>query len=995
MTERRIKVVVDPSGAEAGSRRVNNAMESMGRSAGSLGRTFAGLGVAIVGALSFEALVRRTIEVNREFGKFDAMLKTVTGSARAAGQAFDQLERFAATTPFTLDQSVKAFVRLKALGLDPSERALRSYGNTAAAMGKNLIQFVDAVADATTGEFERLKEFGIRAKTEGDRIRFTFQGVTTEVGNSSKEIEGFLRSIGEEKFGDAMSNQKKTLEGAISNLQDSFDGLLRTIGEVGATNAIQNFVNDATSALQSLQRQIAGTARIYRESGLFGVLGSSRAELEGAATAGGRRGQLEAEVARQAAELRRIQGNASAGGARGFFGGSRFAQDRARNQLLEAQRRLAAFSLRNQDELVAGSAGASLALPGLGGGSVGGGGGGGGGGSSFEAAGIRRNAALRADALRKEERALERLQRFADSLLEVSQRLSDEIGTGASAFDDGVGRLRDRLTKRQPFDFAGDFDRLETRVGELLKDAGYGSGEEVARGFRSAGAEAAEALGLIIGGSAGRQMQRFAGVFQGLASGDFTGVGGQAGGILTLLSQRSGKKGPGALSEGIRDAFRQPVKSFKETGDLLQGAFKSGGGLEKVLGKAAGGAATGAAVAGLGNLVGIKMNSAGAQIGGAIGSFIPIPGGEIIGSIAGGLLGNIGPKARAYSNLSVDSAGNIIISSGGARGTKQGANKAAAAEAAGGVSMGLSSILEAVGGSLRPGSTIGTIGPVGSQFGFATSGAVGGSNKSLIKFETAEQAAEALIKSVFERGLVQGIDSFTQRVLSSSKSLDAATDVAARYKTALDLIAEREDPIGTAARNAGKQFDDLIKDMREFGATTAEISKIERLRTDAIKEALDEQLSGLRSFKELLSGEGSGETSLNRLSRALEAYDKQRAMIGQADFDQAEFTRLGQEVFGLSRDVFGTSTQQFQDIRQRLIADTAGAISTTEATFNAAAEANKPVVAAIDNQTLIAARQLEGIGQTNELLRQVIDALSESGFSGGGLAVNGALVAAR
>ena len=59
---------------------------------------------------------------------------------------------------------MQGFTKLVALGLNPSQRAMESYGNTAAAMGKDLSQMIEAVADAATGEFERLKEFGIKSK---------------------------------------------------------------------------------------------------------------------------------------------------------------------------------------------------------------------------------------------------------------------------------------------------------------------------------------------------------------------------------------------------------------------------------------------------------------------------------------------------------------------------------------------------------------------------------------------------------------------------------------------------------------------------------------------------------------------------------------------------------------------------------------------------------------------------------------------------------------
>jgi hypothetical protein len=58
---------------------------------------------------------------------------------------------------------------------------------------------------------ERLKEFGIKAKSQGDQVTFTFQGVSTTVGKNSREIEAYLRSIGDVQFAGAMEEQADTL----------------------------------------------------------------------------------------------------------------------------------------------------------------------------------------------------------------------------------------------------------------------------------------------------------------------------------------------------------------------------------------------------------------------------------------------------------------------------------------------------------------------------------------------------------------------------------------------------------------------------------------------------------------------------------------------------------------------------------------------------------------------------------------------------------------
>lgn len=213
---------------------------------------------AMAAALGARAVASKIVEVNKTFQTLRASLKTVTGSAEAAGIAFKGIRKFARETPFTVKQVTNAFVKLKALGLDPSEAALRSYGNTASATGKSMMDFIEAVADAATGEFERLKEFGIRASSQGDQVAFTFQGVTTTVGKNAREIEEYLQSIGNNQFGGAMAEQMKTLGGAFSNLEDSFDSLFLAIGEGGLNEAIL----EAAAALSEMTAESEGVGEM-------------------------------------------------------------------------------------------------------------------------------------------------------------------------------------------------------------------------------------------------------------------------------------------------------------------------------------------------------------------------------------------------------------------------------------------------------------------------------------------------------------------------------------------------------------------------------------------------------------------------------------------------------------------------------------------------------------------------------------------------------------
>lgn len=216
-----------------------------------------GLVPTLLAAGGGAAALNKLVTVAREFDKLNAGLITATGSAENADVAFSALEDFAAKTPYDLAQVTDSFIKLVNFGLDPSERAMTSYGNTSSALGKDLNQMIEAVADAATGEFERLKEFGIKSKSEGDNVSFTFRGVTTTVKKNAEEIEQYLIKLGETNFGDAMANRMTTLDGALSNLGDEWDGVFRNISKAGIGDIIADTVRIGISALERLNEMIS------------------------------------------------------------------------------------------------------------------------------------------------------------------------------------------------------------------------------------------------------------------------------------------------------------------------------------------------------------------------------------------------------------------------------------------------------------------------------------------------------------------------------------------------------------------------------------------------------------------------------------------------------------------------------------------------------------------------------------------------------------------
>lgn len=247
--------------------KLGKASETAGKLAGGLAKVIKGVGVGIA------ALGTATLTTGATFEKLRAQLKTATGSAEGAEEALGFVREFAKNTPFQVEEITGAFIKLTNLGLAPSEEALTAYGDTASAMGKDLDQLIEAVADATTGEFERLKEFGIKAKSEGENVSFTFRGVTTTVGKNAAEIERFLIDLGQNNFAGAMAEQMGTLNGIISNAKDAIASFFLTVAEMGPLEEFKLLIADIRDAAGGDSK---GLARILADTLTSAIRGIRR-----------------------------------------------------------------------------------------------------------------------------------------------------------------------------------------------------------------------------------------------------------------------------------------------------------------------------------------------------------------------------------------------------------------------------------------------------------------------------------------------------------------------------------------------------------------------------------------------------------------------------------------------------------------------------------------------------------------------------------------------
>ena len=231
--------------AAAGARaRIGGWTQSAGSVAGGL--LTAGLAGAVGGSV---ALGRGAVQRGGDFVQQRAALEAQLGSREAADRRISEIRGIRGVG---LTEGVQVANRLGGLGLNASAQSVRSVAAIAAATpGKSAMDFAEAVADAITLENERLKEFGIRAKVAGDKVSYTFRGVTETVGANAKEIQGYFDRLGQSSlFSGALERKAQGLQGALGSLDDELTVAATAIYEGGLSEALAEVVNEIASLVK-------------------------------------------------------------------------------------------------------------------------------------------------------------------------------------------------------------------------------------------------------------------------------------------------------------------------------------------------------------------------------------------------------------------------------------------------------------------------------------------------------------------------------------------------------------------------------------------------------------------------------------------------------------------------------------------------------------------------------------------------------------------------
>jgi hypothetical protein len=232
---------------ERNAKQSNRALRSISATGDRVTGVLRAAGAALV-AFGTTRAVQGILGATEAMEGFRTQLTTYLGSQELANAELARLSKLARTLPQDVNELTEAFVIFNRFGLDTSNESMKAFSNIAAANSKSITQLGEAVADALTGEFERLKEFGVKVSKENGKFTARIGEDQVAVATSTKDLVEQLKALGAEggRFGNVTIGP---LTLAMSNFRGAVFEASAALGEGGFGLAVADAVNAITDML--------------------------------------------------------------------------------------------------------------------------------------------------------------------------------------------------------------------------------------------------------------------------------------------------------------------------------------------------------------------------------------------------------------------------------------------------------------------------------------------------------------------------------------------------------------------------------------------------------------------------------------------------------------------------------------------------------------------------------------------------------------------------
>jgi len=263
------------SGKEAGKGFSNSFSDTVSRTIGSL---LGNLGADLVrGALSgIRNEIGNIVGAASKLEVIETQFKTILKSTKAAQDQLQDLQDFAATTPFQIEGLANSTRQLLSFGVASEDiiPTLRQLGDLAAGTGAEIedltIPFGRLVSTQklTLVELDKFADRGINLYGKlAEQTGLSLKTIRDDISKGRVPFEEFTKALTDltsegGTFFEATQAQSKTLSGVLSTLGDNLFNLRATFGKAFSPVLI-TVVDKITTSIQSFNKSIADNFNVF------------------------------------------------------------------------------------------------------------------------------------------------------------------------------------------------------------------------------------------------------------------------------------------------------------------------------------------------------------------------------------------------------------------------------------------------------------------------------------------------------------------------------------------------------------------------------------------------------------------------------------------------------------------------------------------------------------------------------------------------------------
>ena len=245
---------------------VRGGLDRLKKSVFSLQSAFIGLGAGLA--------IKSLVNTGKQIEGLQVRLKFLFGTASEGAKAFDEMAKFAAKVPFSLEEIQSGSGVLAVVSKDAKELAnlMEITGNVAAVTGLDF--------KTTSEQIQRSMSAGISAadlfRDRGVKSMLGFKaGAVVTVEETAAAFTKIFGKGG--KFGGATDELAKTFEGTLSMIGDKFFNFKRSILEAGFFDGLKSEFGDLNIFLENNAKKIDQIAKKIGKGLAEAVITASKA----------------------------------------------------------------------------------------------------------------------------------------------------------------------------------------------------------------------------------------------------------------------------------------------------------------------------------------------------------------------------------------------------------------------------------------------------------------------------------------------------------------------------------------------------------------------------------------------------------------------------------------------------------------------------------------------------------------------------------------------